>query len=350
MPFEYKEVDRRFYSEHLASWLPGRIIDEHTHVWLKAFVDDSVPDKRGAKWPRRVADENPIEDLFTSYRLLLPEQHVTPIVFGYPAPSVDLERMNGYVSQVSRQHGLPSLLLSTPAWSGDEVERRVQEGGFLGLKPYLDFAPAHIPAANITIFDFLPREHLEVANAHHWVVLLHIPRPKRLKDPLNLEQMLEIERRYPNVGLIIAHIGRAYCEEDVGNAFAVLGDTERMVFDFSGHTNARVMEGALRLVGPRRVLFGSDLPIVRMRMRRICENGVYINLVPPGLYGDISDDPHMREVGQEESQELSFFMYEQLLAFRRAAEANGLSSADLDDVFYRNAARLIAAAGGSLPV
>jgi predicted TIM-barrel fold metal-dependent hydrolase len=348
MSFEVKEVDRRFYNEHLADWLPTKILDEHTHVWLKAFFDETSVENRGAKWPRLVAQDNPVEDLLRTYKLMFPQQEVTPLIFGYPKSGIDLEQMNGYVSQVARKHGLPSLLLSTPEWSATAVERRVRAGGFLGLKPYLSFAPAHLTAEDVTIFDFLPHHHLEVADAHRWVVLLHIPRPTRLKDPVNLEQISEIERRYPNVGLIIAHIGRAYCVESVGNAFEVLRDTERMVFDFSGHTNAQVMEGIIRTVGPKRVLFGSDLPILRMRMRRICENGVYINLVPPGLYGDLSHEPHMREVSEEEGEKLSFFMYEELLAFRRAAEATGLSSADLEDVFYNNAARLILDAGGRL--
>jgi predicted TIM-barrel fold metal-dependent hydrolase len=114
-----------------------------------------------------------------------------------------------------------------------------------------------------------------------------------------------------------------------------------MLFDFSANTNAWVMAQLIRAVGPKRILFGSDLPILRMRMRRICEDGVYVNLVPPGLYGDVSDDPHMRETGPEEGAKLSFFMYEELLAFRRAAEMTGLGTADLTDVFYDNAARIL---------
>jgi hypothetical protein len=79
-----------------------------------------------------------------------------------------------------------------------------------------------------------------------------------------------------------------------------------------------------------------------MRMRRICEDGVYVNLVPPGLYGDVSGDPHMREVSSQEGARLSFFMYEELLAFRRAAEATHLSDVEIQDVVYDNAARIIA--------
>ena len=119
-------------------------------------------------------------------------------------------------------------------------------GGFLGLKPYLNQAPIHIPSAEITIYDFLPHAHLEVADAHGWIVLLHIPRPARLRDPLNLASLREIERRYPHLHLVNAHIGRAYCPEDIGDALEVLADTERMSFDFSANVNATVIEQALR--------------------------------------------------------------------------------------------------------
>jgi hypothetical protein len=77
-------------------------------------------------------------------------------------------------------------------------------------------------------------------------------------------------------------------------------------------------------------------------MRRICESGFYVNLTPPGLYGDVSDDPHMREVSQAEGEQLSFFLYEELFAFRQAAEAVGLTACDVQDVFCGNAERLLA--------
>ena len=178
--------------------------------------------------------------------------------------------------------------------------------------------------------------------------MLHIPRDARLRDPVNLAQILEIESRYPGIQVILAHVGRAYCNEDVGNAFDVLKDTERLVVDFSANTNGWVFEQLIRALGPKRVLFGSDLPILRMRMRRICENGIYINLVPKGLYGDVSGDPNMREVSGGEAAGLTLFMYEELLAFRQAAENTGLSPADLEDVFYNNSVDVIEAVRNNL--
>ena len=151
MPFEVKDIDRTFYNERLADFLPAKMIDVHTHVWLKTFFDETSVETRGAKWPSLVADENPIKDLFRTYQLMFPRQTVAPLIFGSPRRGVIFEQTNGYVSQVARQHNLPSLIVSTPEWSAEELEQRVSEGGFLGLKPYLSFAPAHISTDDITI-------------------------------------------------------------------------------------------------------------------------------------------------------------------------------------------------------
>lgn len=347
MELEIKPVDRAFYEQRL-DYLPPRLIDIHAHVVLRAHLRVSPVARRGPTWPGRVAPENSIADLLETYRRMFPRQTVTPVIFGPATQEYDLDASNRYVSQVAGEHRLPGLLVTTPAWTAAELEERVGGGGFLGLKPYLEWAPPHIPSDDIAIFDFLPREHLAVADAHGWIVMLHIPRRGRLRDPLNLEMMLEIEHRYPNVRLVVAHIGRAYCPEDVGDAFEILKDARKMHFDFCANTSAYAMECLLAAVGPQRVVFGSDLPVARMRMRRICEGGFYVNLVPPGLYGDVSDDPHMREVGAEEGAQLSFFMYEELLAFRQAAAAVGLSPDDIADVMYNNAARLITNAGGHI--
>lgn len=341
MIFEVKEVDRQYYRDRLAGFLPRKMLDIHTHIWLKAFRKEMSVATRGQNWPRLVAEDNSIEDLLETYRLLLPEQEVTPLIFGWPERNADMEQTNAYTSRSARQHNLPGLMVTNPGWTAAELEQRALSGGFLGLKPYLNWAPLHIPSQDIQIYDFLPPAHLEVADRHGWIVILHIPRPARLKDPLNLQQMLEIEQRYANIKLVIAHIGRAYCPEDIGDAFEVLQASQRMLFDFSANTSAVVIEGALRAFGAQRVVFGSDLPIVRMRMQRICENGAYINLVPAGLYGDVSGDAHMREVSQREGEQISFFLYEMLWAFRRAAEACGLSTADVEDVLYTNGSRLI---------
>ncbi|MDH7569654.1 MAG: amidohydrolase family protein, partial [Armatimonadota bacterium] len=216
--FPVLPVDRAYYEARVRHFLPPRLIDIHTHVWLSCLrrPEDSGGPRRTVTWPSRVARENPVEELLETYRLLFPDKRVTPLIFGNAAPADDLDGQNRYVANAGRAHRLPALLFATPAWDGAELERRVLAGGFLGIKVYLTFAPPHLSTNEITIYDYLPPHHLEVLNRHGWIAMLHIPRDGRLRDPVNLAHMQEIDRRYPNAKVIVAHVGRAYCPEDVG--------------------------------------------------------------------------------------------------------------------------------------
>jgi hypothetical protein len=349
--FEVKPVDREFYDARLRDFLPAQIIDVHTHVWLDRFKarQPNAP-LRTVTWPSRVALDNSIEDLMETYSLLFPGKRVIPQFFSNLTAGDDIDAANAYTSACGITHGYPALIFATPQWSAQEFENRILAGRFIGAKVYMTMADAYIPIKEMRIYDYLPPHQLDVLDRHGWIVMLHIPRDARLRDAVNLAQMLEIERRYPNVQVIIAHVGRAYCAEDVGDAFDVLAETRHMRFDFSANTNAEVFAQLLRAVGPRRVLFGSDLPILRMRMRRICENGLYINLVPRRLYGDVSGDKNLREVDGPDAERLTFFMYEELDAFRQAAEWVRLQRDDIEAVFYNNAAQMIRAAGFAGPL
>jgi len=348
-PLEIKEIDRTVYRDELKDFLPDRIIDMHSHIWLN--IPDRNPvnqQKRLVTWPALVAPENPVEDHIESYRLMLPGKKVTPLVFTNVINKKTWVAMNNYVRDSSRKNDIPALYFASPEMGEENLRSCIVEGGFLGIKVYLSLSESYIPVDEIRIFDFLPHHQLKLMDEMGLIVMLHIPRSGRLKDPVNLAQMLEIEEKYQNLKLIIAHVGRAYCKEDVGEAFEILSNTRRMYFDFSANTNAYVFEQLINTVGPERILFGSDMPIVRMRMKRICEDGRYINIVPRGLYGDVSTDPNMREVDGPEAENISFFLYEELLAFKDAAGRTGLNERDIENVFFNNARSLINSVGGNI--
>lgn len=332
--FEVKEVDKKYYKERLEDFLPQNIFDVHTHVYKPYPPVEG--EKRCVTWPSLVADRNPIEDLVQTGKMMFPGKNYKALIFGTPTKGSEVDDANAYVSQVAKQVEMPSLMLVHPSMSAAELEKKLVEDGFDGIKVYLTFAPLYIPVPEIRIFDFLTHEHLEVCNKLGKAVMLHISRNERLKDPVNIAQMLEIEEKYKNIKLIIAHVGRAYCNHDVGDALDILSKTENMKFDFSANTNSWVFEQLIKAVGPERILFGSDLPIARMRMRRIEEDGIYKNVVPRGLYGDVSDDKNMKEVDSPEADELSFFMYEIMDNFRKAAKNTKLSASDIDKVFWKN--------------
>ena len=129
----------------------------------------------------------------------------------------------------------------------------------------------------------------------------------------------------------------------MGNALETLSPFNDLLFDFSANCNPDVLEQLVGSVGADRVMFGSDLPITRLRMRRICENGRYVNLVPPDLYGDVSGDPNMREVSREEGDTLTFFLYMEALAMKTALKRLGLGAQAAERIFAGNARDLTGA-------
>ncbi len=335
------DYDRYFYDTVLKPFLPKRFIDCHSHIWLKEFHREGGLREGSQNWPRLVAEDNSMEDLCETNRLLFPENEVTPVIYGDPVITIDRKRNNAYVVEKANQYDLPALYLSHPSQSAEELEREVLANPvFRGIKVYLQFAPDYIPADEIRIYDFLPKEHLELANRHHWVVQLHIARPGRLGDPVNYCQLLEIEQNYPDLQLLVAHLGRAYANEDVGAALDYLKNTEKTVWDFTANTNDWVMEQVLERFGASRFIYGSDFPIFRMKARRVVENGFYINEIPENSLGKFSADPHMREIPFPEAEKITFFIYEEMAACKRAAERLQLTKKETDAIFFDNSARI----------
>jgi len=340
---DVKPYDKEYYETILKPFLPKRFIDCHTHVWLEEFHSKGDAREGSQNWPRIVAKDNSVEDLNETNRLLFPDNEVVSVLYGDPMVTIDRARNNNYVAEKAHEFNFPALYLSHPSQSVEELEREVlADPAFRGIKVYLQFAPSYIPADEIRIYDFLPKEHLALANKHKWVVQLHIARPKRLADPVNYHQLLEIEQNYPDLQLLVAHLGRAYAKEDIGGALEYLKHTEKTVWDFTANTNDWVMEQVLKYFGPERFIYGTDFPIFRMKARRTVENGVYINEVPQGQFPleAIQSDSHMREIPYPEADKITFFIYEEINACRLACERLGLTKADVEKIFWSNSARI----------
>ena len=249
--FEVTANDRRVYEEELKDFLPDKIFDVHCHINLEEHKPPVVlkpgEKKRTVTWPSLVAKQNSIEDLQETYELFFPGKDCKALMFSNCGPGDDV---NAYVSESSKKSGFPALYYSHPEQSAEEIERRIREGGFLGLKSYLDLAPKYLPGNEIRIFDFFPKHQLAKLNEMGAICMLHIPRNGRLKDQVNIQQILEIRREFPKVRLIVAHIGRAYTKEDVGDAFDYLTQEPETMYDFCANCCEYAITELIRRVGP----------------------------------------------------------------------------------------------------
>lgn len=76
--FEVTDYDRKVYEEELKDFLPDKMLDVHTHVWLDKYAAGHLqePDHGGTRrsvlWPTLVALDDSIEDLQETYRLMFP--------------------------------------------------------------------------------------------------------------------------------------------------------------------------------------------------------------------------------------------------------------------------------------
>ena len=333
---KYTQYDKHVYETELKNFLPDEFIDFHTHV-DKVGLKPYGSHNGGSSWTDHIAkDSREVEPLLDCYKEMFPDKKVTPLIFG--GCLLDIEKTNDYVYEKRQEYNLPSLYRTDYSMDPDKLEEDILKRGFLGIKPYLSNCPSYIPSAETRIFDFLPHEHLKVCDKHGLIVMLHIPRNGRFKDPVNLYQLKEIEEKYPNLKLIIAHIGRAYAKEDIGNGFDIVGKGANTYFDFTANVSDDAIKACLEAVGPKKLIFGSDLPIAIMRMYRIVENGVYYNIVPRGHYGDVDGQPHMR---QADGEDITIMMYEQLKALKRVATDMKLSDSDVESIMNSNAKKLI---------
>jgi hypothetical protein len=108
--FEVTAYDKVVYEQELKDFLPQRLFDVHTHVWLDSHrlpEEGESEEKRTVSWPELVALDNSIEDLQETYRLMFPGKEVNALMFLNNACT---EEANGYVADCARRSGFPAQL------------------------------------------------------------------------------------------------------------------------------------------------------------------------------------------------------------------------------------------------
>lgn len=339
--WDYRDVDRAYWQEHFADWLPPRIIDAHTHIMAPRFRREPMTEAmRRQYWVSEVFEPIDFETADRCVRLTYPDREVTSVAFGFPDLDFDLDGGNAWLAGECARRGWHNLAVIQPQWSQDKIARLLDQPGVIGVKPYYalisqnrDTRDAHLEAG---IFEFLPHSVLEVVNDRGGWVTLHVPKAARLGHPDNLREIAELRRRYPRVVLVIAHLGRCYTEAHAREALPALADDPGIYCDTSAVLNPASHRVALETLGPRRILYGSDNPILYMRGRRQYGERTYRNRTShPFHFNQERESPELEAA-------YTLFMYEDLRALKQACLDLGLTAtADRQAIFHDNAAALI---------
>jgi predicted TIM-barrel fold metal-dependent hydrolase len=333
-------VDRAFWSEHLDGWLPQRIIDAHTHVTNPAHrLEPMTEEMRRQYWVNEVSE--PIEAAAAErcIKTVFPGRAVRCVAMGPPSLSFDIEAASEYVRTECLKRGWHCLALLRPEWTAERVAAELAKPGVIGLKPYYSLIghsrttrDEHLEA---DIFDYLPHHALEVLDERRAWVTLHVPKADRLPHPDNISRIREIRRRYPNVVLVIAHLGRCYTEPHAREGLPPLADDPGLYFDISAVLNPAVHRIALQHIGADRLLYGTDNPVFYMRGRRQWQGTDYINRTNHDFYFNKE-----REAPEIEAT-YTLYMYEALKAIKDVCGEFGLGRREIEAIFHDNADRLI---------
>lgn len=93
--WEYTDVDRAFWAEHLEDWLPERIIDAHVHVTNPPLrLEPKTEEMRRQFWVNEVNE--PIDAPTSEHcvRTVFPGRQVSCVAFGSPSLAYDIDGVN----------------------------------------------------------------------------------------------------------------------------------------------------------------------------------------------------------------------------------------------------------------
>jgi predicted TIM-barrel fold metal-dependent hydrolase len=344
--WEYTDLDRAFWREHLEDWLPPRIFDAHTHVSDPRFRREEMTEqKRRQYWVNEVAEPIGAEAAARAMQLVFPGREVSCLAFGHPSLEYDLEAANDSLRAECAARAWHMLSCVGPDWPVERVARELDSPGVLGVKVYYAMIPGQDPSTRdshleASIFDFLPHHQLELLNERRAWVTLHVPKADRLGHPKNIAEIRRIRRDYPDVVLVIAHLGRSYTLPHAEESLPQLAGDEGLYFDNSAVLNPEVHRFALETLGPGRILYGTDNPVFYMRGRRQWKGRTYTNRTNYPFYFN-----QQREPAEVEAR-YTLMMYEAMLAIRRACKQLGLGPGEVEAIFHGNAKRLVDSVGG----
>jgi len=339
--WEYTDVDRAFWCEHLEEWVPKRIVDAHMHLADPSLrLRPMTEAKRRQVWVAEVSEPIDADSAERCHRTVFPGRDVTCVVMGHPNLDYDIDAVNTYVRREAVARGWYALSVVRPQWSAKRVAAELDLEGVLGVKPYYalisasdDTRDKHLEAS---IFEFLPHHILEVLDERRAWVTLHVPKAERLGHPDNIREIREIRRRYPRVCLVIAHLGRSYTEPHAREGILPLAADDGLYWDNSAVLNPATHRIALQHIGPDRILYGTDNPVFYMRGRRQWSGRRYVNRTNRDFFFN------KRREAPEIEADYTLYMYEAIKAIKDTCEELGLGPDAVEAIFHGNAERLIA--------
>jgi len=313
----------------LSDFVPDEIYDIHAHPYHPDHYAPGAWKFLGSKGPLSCAEHR------TAQQRYMPAKTIHGLYFGMPHKTADRPAVNAWLADQVKAHGTPlsrGLMLVSPEDDREIVAQALRSGLFCGIKVYHCYSGRE-DTMNATVEEYAPDWMWEILHEVRGVLLLHIVRDRAMADETNQRSIRRLCRAYPHAKLILAHIGRSFNYRHAREGFHVLTDLDNVVVDTSAICESEAFAAALKYLGPRRVLWGSDFAVSEMRGRCVSTGDHFFWLNPESLpEGQVAPT----------TTDFTLVGLESLLCLREACDDAGLNSGDIGDIFQQNALRLLA--------
>lgn len=319
-----KDHDREFFDRELAAFLPDRVFDAHTHMYLSSEV------------PWKITGEGRDIGLAEYLELmedLHPRRRKGAMVIPFATPDRPDGRVPGnewVAKQIADQPAFRGIFFILPEDDPEWVRQEVRRLGLCGLKCYHTFS-ATKPTWESSIPDFLPEPLVRVAHEEGWVITLHIVKSRALGDPDNIHWIRHYCQTYPNMKLILAHSGRGFQPSHNLEGLPKLEGLDNLWFDTAVNCEPIAHQAVIRHFGHEKLMYGTDLPVSHERGRSLSAADSFV-----WLYADtpVWGEKHLKI-------DPVLVGLEHLRSIKWACWSERLSDSAVEDIFWNNAAGLL---------
>ena len=331
-PLALDPIDRQIWEEELSEFVPEKIFDAHCHLYRKEFdlnYQAALANKEDftteSVWP-----DCDLKILKEVENVVMPGRVITRLAFPFPFYRCDFEESNQFIAKEIRQEpGSAALMLVHPSMSAEHVEKTLLREGLLGLKPYSRYCTTDYSECRIT--DFLPEHQIAVADRYGLLIMMHIGMKKSFADPRNIEDLLRLTEKYPNSKWILAHGARSFAPFPIEKAAPKFRGLPNVWYEVSAVCSMQSFDALFSGVEIDRILYGADSGDVGFERGKSIFFGY--------SWGDLT--ARTFEAAGHISPHMTFYIYEQLRAMRRAARLHGLTRSQIEDIFFNSADRLV---------
>ena len=253
--------DLAFHERELESFISDRVFDAHAHLWQ---ADNMMG--------RAAVPELPKDVGYSQYMALMqalhPGRKTAGLLLHRVVPRPALAAANEWASRnVAEDADCRGLFIVPPEADPEWVRQEVRRLKLHGLKVYHLFANHVDPTWEAQIPDYLPEPLVKVADEEDWAITLHMVRPRAIADPGNIHWIRHYCQSYPNMKLILAHSARGFQPGHALEGLPQLTGLDNLWCDTSANCESIAHQAIIRILGHKRLLYGTDLPASHGRGR-----------------------------------------------------------------------------------